>query len=237
MAKLIQQSTANDPLFFFLVLSSDHVSPATGLSPTVTLSKNGAAFGSPSGAVTEIANGWYQVAGNATDTGTLGDLLLHASVATADNCDLVAAQIVAFNPRNANLGLSNVTANVAQINGVSTSSVTTVRANVGTTNPITSDSSGNVAIQANIKKNTASAGFMFVMTDATTGAPSPGLTVTGQVSIDGAAFTGTTNAPAGVSNGWYKIDLAAADTNGNHLALRFTAATASDTNIELVTLP
>src|SRR5215472_13067128 len=117
MAKLIQQSTANDPLFFFLVLASDHISPATGLTPTVTLSKNGAAFASPAGAVTEIANGWYQVAGNATDTNTLGDLLLHASVATADNCDLVAAQVVAFNPRNANLGLSNVSANVAQWNG------------------------------------------------------------------------------------------------------------------------
>ena len=157
MAKLIQQSTANDPLFFFLVLTSDHISPATGLSPTVTLSKNGAAFASPSGAVTEIANGWYQVAGNATDTGTLGDLLLHASVATADNCDLVAAQVVAFNPRNANLGLSNVSANVAQWNGtnvavpatagipdvnvknmnnVSGASITTINANQGTTQPI-----------------------------------------------------------------------------------------------------
>jgi hypothetical protein len=71
MAKLVQQSTANDPLFFFLVLSSDHLSPATGKSPTVTISKNGAAFAAPSGAVTEIANGWYQVAGNATDTSDL----------------------------------------------------------------------------------------------------------------------------------------------------------------------
>ena len=76
MAKLVQQSTSSDPLFFFLVLSSDHISPATGKSPTVTISKNGAAFAAPAGAVTEIANGWYQVAGNATDTNTLGDILL-----------------------------------------------------------------------------------------------------------------------------------------------------------------
>lgn len=119
MAKLVQQSTANDPLFFFLVLSSDHISPATGLAGTVavTISKNGAAFATPAGAITEIANGWYQVAGNATDTNTLGDILLHAAVATADNCDLVAAQVVSFNPRNANLGLTNVSANVAQWNG------------------------------------------------------------------------------------------------------------------------
>jgi hypothetical protein len=125
MAKLVQQSTANDPLFFFLVLTSDHISPATGLAPTVTISKNGAAFGAPAGAVTEIGNGWYQVAGNATDTNTLGDILLHASVATADNCDLVAAQVVAFNPRNANLGITNVSANVAQWNGTNVSAPAT----------------------------------------------------------------------------------------------------------------
>ena len=117
MAKLIQQSTSSDPLFFFLVLSSDHISPATGKTPTVTISKNGAAFAAPAGAVTEIANGWYQVAGNATDTNTLGDILLHAAEATSDNSDMTVAQVVAFNPRNANLGLSNVSANVAQWNG------------------------------------------------------------------------------------------------------------------------
>lgn len=125
MAKLVQQSTANDPLFFFLVQSSDHITALTGASPTVTISKNGAAFASPSGAVTEIANGWYQVAGNATDTNTLGDLLLHATAASGDPCDMVAAQVVAFNPRNANLGLSNVSSNVAQWNGTNVSAPAT----------------------------------------------------------------------------------------------------------------
>lgn len=95
----IKQSSTQSALLFFLTLASDHLSPATGLSPTVTLSKNGAAFASPSGAVTEIANGWYKVAGNATDTNTLGPLALHASVATADNCDLVVGNIVAFDPQ------------------------------------------------------------------------------------------------------------------------------------------
>jgi hypothetical protein len=40
-----------------------------------------------------------------------------------------------------------------------------------------------------------------------------------------------TNAVSGVSNGWYKVNLAAADTNGNTVSFRFTAATADDTNI------
>jgi hypothetical protein len=105
MSYEIKQSSTQSALLFFLTLSSDHVSPATGLSPTVTISKNGAAFASPSGAVTEIANGWYKVAGNATDTNTLGPLALHASVATADNCDLVVANIVAYNPQDSMLGV------------------------------------------------------------------------------------------------------------------------------------
>lgn len=70
-----------------MVLASDHVSPAIGLSPTVTISKNGGSFASPSGSVTEIANGWYQLAGNATDRNTLGELLLHATGTGADPVD------------------------------------------------------------------------------------------------------------------------------------------------------
>lgn len=99
----IQQSTSADPLTFFMVLSSDGKTGATGLSPTVTLSKNGVAFASPAGAVSEIANGWYKVAGNATDTATLGVLLLHATAATADPVDK-PFQIVAFNPRAVAVG-------------------------------------------------------------------------------------------------------------------------------------
>lgn len=85
----ILQSQSTYSLTFFMVDSTDHISGKTGLSPTVTLSKNGAAFAAPSGAITEIANGWYKVAGNATDTGTLGPLLLHASATGADPSDVV----------------------------------------------------------------------------------------------------------------------------------------------------
>ena len=189
MAKLVQQSTANDPLFFFLVLTSDHISPATGLAPTVTLSKNGAAFGAPAGAVTEIANGWYQVAGNATDTNTLGDILLHASVATADNCDLVAAQVVSFNPRNANLGLTNVSANVAQWNG---------------TNVAVPATAGIPDINVKNIVNTAAAidanNLLKVDTEDWKGGVVPAVTVTGVPKVDVADWLGTavTAATAGI---------------------------------------
>jgi hypothetical protein len=102
----IQQSSAAQPLLFLLVSSSDHISPATGLTPTVTLSKNGGAFASPAGAVSEVGSGVYKVAANGTDSNTLGPLWLHATATGADPTDVVFP-VVAFNPQSAtNLGLS-----------------------------------------------------------------------------------------------------------------------------------
>lgn len=108
--RLIKQSQTAQPLMFLMIDSTDHINPKTGLSPTVTLSKNGAAFASPAGAVTEVGSGWYKVAGNATDTDTLGPLILHAIGTGADVVD-VEYGVVAFDPQLAtNLGLSNLDA-------------------------------------------------------------------------------------------------------------------------------
>ncbi len=104
--RLLKQSSTAQPLVFLMVLSSDHITGATGLTPTVMLSKNGGSFASPSGTVSEIANGWYQVAGNATDTATLGPLVLHASGTGADPGDVIH-EVVAFDPQDATrFGLS-----------------------------------------------------------------------------------------------------------------------------------
>ncbi len=72
----IQQSTTAYHIVFLMVQSADHVTGLTGAAPTVTLSKNAGAFGAAAGAVTEIANGWYKLAANATDNNTLGALVL-----------------------------------------------------------------------------------------------------------------------------------------------------------------
>jgi hypothetical protein len=93
---------------FLLISSTDHITGLTGATVTVTLSKNGAAFAAPAGAVTELASGWYKVAGNATDTATLGPLLLHATATGADPTD-EEYRIVAYNPDDAvHLGLSAI---------------------------------------------------------------------------------------------------------------------------------
>lgn len=105
MSYPIKQSTAVQPLLFFLTLASDHISPATGKSPAVKLSKNGGTGVSPSGAISEIDStnlpGWYKVAPNATDSNTLGPLALAATAASCDNCDMVVAHIVAYDPQDA----------------------------------------------------------------------------------------------------------------------------------------
>ena len=85
--------------------SADHVTGKTGLTCTVTLSKAGGSFASPAGAVTEIANGWYKVAGNATDTGTLGSLILHATASGADTTD-VLYEVMSIDPQATTFGLS-----------------------------------------------------------------------------------------------------------------------------------
>lgn len=90
-----------------MVLSSDHLTGATGKSPTVTLSKNGGAFGSPAGLISEIGNGWYSVAGNATDENTLGPLLLHAAAVACDPTD-ENYPVVSYNPQSTALGLTGV---------------------------------------------------------------------------------------------------------------------------------
>lgn len=82
------QNSSNYPLVFLMISSVDHISPATGLTPTVTISKNGGAFASPIGAISEVGNGWYKVAGNINDTDTLGPLIIHATSVGADPTDM-----------------------------------------------------------------------------------------------------------------------------------------------------
>ncbi len=85
-----------------------------------------------------------------------------------------------------------------------------------------------------IKKNTALANFPFKMFNAD-GSPGTGLTVSAARSLDGAAFGSCANAVVEVGGGIYKINLAAADLNGDTVALQFTAAGAKQTDIVLVT--
>lgn len=72
-----------------MVDSTDHVTGKTGLTLTITASKDGGAFGSIAPTVTERGNGWYNLALTASHTDTLGDLALHITGTAADPTDMV----------------------------------------------------------------------------------------------------------------------------------------------------
>lgn len=134
----------------------------------------------------------------------------------------------------------NVVGSVASVSAAVTPDAASVRSAVGL-------ASANLdtqlaAIQADspnrVTKNVALSGFPFVMVDSTDHVtPKTGLTITATRSLDGAAFAACANSVVEVSNGIYKIDLAAADTNGNTVMLRFTATGADDRQILMVTQP
>ncbi len=87
-------------------LSSDHITPATGKTIAVTISKNGAAYGNPSGGATnatEIGSGSYYVDLSTTDAGTLGPLLVLGTASGVDNVVAICRVVDANNAGLASL--------------------------------------------------------------------------------------------------------------------------------------
>lgn len=100
------------------------------------------------------------------------------------------------------------------------------------------DTSGNVSIQNNIKKNVALDKFAFLMTDSTNHLPATGKTITATRLIDGGAFAaGTLANAAEVSDGIYTVDFGSGDLNGNVIVLRVTASGCDDTFVTFITVP
>jgi hypothetical protein len=93
------------------------------------------------------------------------------------------------------------------------------------------------AVHARLTKDTALANWPFPMTLSDHITPATAATVSGFVSIDGAAEVALTNSGtiANAGNGSYTVNLAAADTNGDTLIFRFTASGCDDTRVYVVT--
>lgn len=70
-AVLLPQGSDAHPIVFRM--------SATGLTPAVTLSKNGSAFAAAAGTVSEIGDKWYKLTPAAADTGTVGSLVVRAT--------------------------------------------------------------------------------------------------------------------------------------------------------------
>ena len=118
---LIPQSTAvRVPLKAYL--TSDHVSKAVSKTIAVVISKNGGAFGNPDAGATNASEfggagnglGWYYVDLDATDTATLGPLIVRGTEGTIDDAE-ACYRIV--NPHNSGFdGVPNYAAGA--VNGL-----------------------------------------------------------------------------------------------------------------------
>lgn len=98
-----------------LYVSSDHITAATGKTLAVVISKAGGAFGNPAAGATnatEIANGWYYVDLGATDTNTLGDLVIRGTATSCDDSEQIGQVVNAHNG-----GLDGVPSVTAGSNG------------------------------------------------------------------------------------------------------------------------
>ena len=91
-------------------------------------------------------------------------------------------------------------------------------------------------LASGVQKNTAFSNLMFLMVDSTDHrTPKTGLTVTGYVSIDAAAFGACATSIVEVANGYYQYDAQAADLNGGTCTFRFAATGADDTGVTVIT--
>ncbi len=108
--RLYHKDITNKKVILYMVDDSDHVSPETGLTLTVRVSKNGGAFAAGAGSVAELEDGLYAYTLGAGDVDTLGPVVIKATATGADQC-VVEGRVVAFDPDDASaLGLGRLDA-------------------------------------------------------------------------------------------------------------------------------
>jgi hypothetical protein len=99
MSERIPQSTSY--LLIFKAYLTSTGAEATGVTIAITISKNGAtSFSNPNAGATnatEMANGWYKVTLDATDTGTLGPLTVRGTSATIQDVGIALTVVSANN--------------------------------------------------------------------------------------------------------------------------------------------
>jgi hypothetical protein len=126
---MIKQSTARN-LMVFLTDSTDHVTGLTGATLTISLSKDGAAFGAITPTVTERGDGWYSLAMTTSHTDTLGDLVLHITAASADPIDL-REQVFALLPGDS-VVVASIAADAVNASALATDAVTEIQTGLAT---------------------------------------------------------------------------------------------------------
>ena len=172
--------------------------------------------------VSQIADGvWDEATSGHTTAGTTGKAITDT---LADTNELQTDDVPTL--------IAAVQTEVDKIGTPADTDVSTDIANIKTdTTAILADT-----VSLGITKNATFSNLEFLMVDATDFAtPETGLTVTGQMSIDGAAFANINGTIAEVGSGIYQVDLTAADTNGDVITYKFASAGAADRFVTIKT--
>jgi len=161
-----------------------------------------------------IADGIYSLELTATDTGTLGrlDLYCQCSGAVPFEMHYTVAAAEVYDSLITDIGSIDDYWEYAT-------------ASIGTAGGIGLQLKTNVTPHLTVPRAADYADFTFEMVDATDGVTlETGLTVTCNVSKDGAALAACTNGVTEIGSGLYKTTIAAADLTADEVWLRFTAA-------------
>lgn len=119
----IQQSEATAAqrrIPFALVDDADGKTPETGITfsgAEIQLSKNGGAFGSFAGSVTELSDGAYYYEATQGEVDTVGFLLIKIEKTGVRLVLLAAAQVVPWDPYHATLGVMTATSEGSETYG------------------------------------------------------------------------------------------------------------------------
>lgn len=188
-------------------------------------------FDSVAGATAPTA---AQVATAVWQDTTAGDFTLASSIGKSVMNGVALGTGLTISSVTGSVGsvVGNIGGNLSgNVGGSVVGSVGSVVGSVGSVSAGVTISASQLFIKKNIQYNNFP--FTMVLSDGVT--PATGKTVTATRSIDGAAFATSANAVTEISNGWYKLTMAAGDVNGTNIAWKFTASGCKQRDILIVT--
>ena len=250
----IKVSTAVTFLLGPFVDKTDGVAIETGLatamdnaSTGIRVSKNGGnmADRNDSTVPAHDEDGFYTIVLDTTDTNALGFLHVEYSEPATALPAWKDFSVVTANYWDTKYGADQFDVNVTNIIGTAPTltnndldvNVASMAADTLNASALATDAVNEISRAIGIQKNATFSDIEFLMVLTSDHvSPATGLTVTGTMSIDGAAFAGVNGTIAEVANGIYQFDATADDTNGNVITYRFISATADDTFVTIKTV-
>lgn len=243
---ILRQSTATTVVLGPFVDDADGKTAETALTISqadVRLSKNAGTFAQKNDATaaTHMELGYYACPLSTTDTNTLGRLtvVVHESGALPRRKDFLVVTANVWDTlcstdrldvEVAAMAANTITSTAIQDGAIAAGKLGDDAMHVGvfadgaiTAASIATGAMATLADVSSFQKNVAVTGFPFFMV-ATDGTAATGKTITATRSIDGAALASCANSATEISGGWYKIDLATTDMNGESIALNFAAS-------------